>query len=86
MYTYEVDGVRQTKTVNGVEHKYVTLDGKVVRETYGDVTIYYFYDNAGRPYKIVVDENGTSYTGYFALNQRNKAVPVQLPEIPRVLS
>ena len=30
--TYDVDGVRESKTVDGVEHKYVTLDGKIIRE------------------------------------------------------
>ena len=41
-------------TVNGVEHDYVTLDGKIIRETYGNVKVDYFYDNDGSPLKIEV--------------------------------
>ena len=74
--TYDVDGIRQTKTVNGVEHRYTTLDSKIVREAYGNITIDYFYDNDGKPYKIVVDENGTAYTGYFALNQQGDVIAI----------
>ena len=74
-YTYDADGIRQTKTVNGTEHEYVTLDGKVVRETYGTTTVDYFYDNEGKPYKISVDWGGTVYTGYYALNQQGMSSP-----------
>ena len=69
-----MDGIRESKTVDGVEHRYVTLDGMVVRETYGNITIDYLYDNEGRPYKIVVDENGTTYTGCFVLNQQGDVI------------
>ena len=78
--TYDVDGVRESKTVDGVEHKYVTLDGKIIRETYGTVTVNYFYDNEGKPYKLTVDEdNSTSggyYTGYFVLNQQGDVIAI----------
>ena len=71
-----MDGIRQTKTVNGVEHKYVTLDGKVIRETYGNVTVDYFYDNDGSPLKIEVKDNGTTYTGYYVLNQQGDVIGI----------
>ena len=72
--TYDVDGIRESKTVGGVKHEYVTLDGKIVRESHGTTTIDYFYDNDGRPYKLVVDENGSKCTGYFVLNQQGDTI------------
>ena len=75
--TYDVDGIRDSKTVrtlqNGtvtgsVRHDYTTLGGKIIREAYGANVIDYFYDNNGRPYKIVVKAGSTNpVTGYFVL-------------------
>ena len=44
-YTYNANGIRTSKTVNGVTHTY-TLDGtKILRETWGDHTLIPLYDN-----------------------------------------
>ncbi|MBQ7336425.1 MAG: RHS repeat-associated core domain-containing protein, partial [Clostridia bacterium] len=44
-YTYNANGIRTSKTVNGVKHTY-TLDGtKILRETWGDNTLIPLYDN-----------------------------------------
>ena len=44
-YTYNANGIRTSKTVNGVLHTY-TLDGtKILRETWDDNTIVPLYDN-----------------------------------------
>jgi len=44
-YTYNANGIRTSKTVNGVKHEYV-LDGtKILRETWEDNTIIPLYDN-----------------------------------------
>ena len=44
-YTYNANGIRTAKTVNGVKHTY-TLDGtKILRETWGDNTLVPLYDN-----------------------------------------
>ena len=84
--TYDVDGIRDSKTVknlqNGtvtesVRHDYTTLGGKLVREAYGQTVIDYFYDQDGRPYKIVV-KNGseTVATGYFVLNLQGDVIAI----------
>ena len=75
--TYDVDGIRDSKTVNGVKHSYTTLGGKIVREAYGNVTIDYFYDNNGKPYKLVV-KNGTSpaVTGYYVVNLQGDVIAI----------
>ena len=33
-YTYNENGIRESKTVDGTKHDYITLDDKVIRETY----------------------------------------------------
>ena len=44
-YTYNANGIRTSKTVNGVTHTY-TLDGtKILRETWGGNTLVPLYDN-----------------------------------------
>ena len=44
-YTYNANGIRTSKKVNGVLHTY-TLDGtKILRETWGDNTLVPLYDN-----------------------------------------
>ncbi len=48
-YTYNEDGIRTSKTVNGVKHEYCLEGSTVVFETYGKVFIMYLYDEAGTP-------------------------------------
>ena len=73
-YTYNENGIRESKTVGNITHDYITLDDKVIRETYGSTVIDYFYDAQGRAYKIVVKADGTSYAGYFVLNQQGDTI------------
>jgi hypothetical protein len=40
-------GIRTSKTVNGVKHTYVYASGKLLRETYGDTTLDFFYSTSG---------------------------------------
>ena len=75
--TYDVDGIRQSKTVESVEHKYTTLDGKVVREeTSNGITVDYFYDNEGKPYKLKVHVGDNTYVGYYVLNQQGDVIAI----------
>ena len=50
-YTYDADGIRTQKVVDGVTHTYITQNGKLVRESfpYGDTTIImdFIYDESG---------------------------------------
>ena len=81
-----MDGIRDSKTVrtlqNGtvtgsVRHDYTTLGGKIVREAYDSTIIDYFYDNDGRPYKIIVKVGSASpVTGYFVLNLQGDVIGI----------
>ena len=58
-YAYNSDGIRIKKTVNNVVTNY-TLDGtKVIKETTGSETIWYYYDESGTP--VAFRLNSTLY-------------------------
>ena len=38
-FTYDVDGIRDSKTINGVKHEYITLDGLIYQEKWGNVIV-----------------------------------------------
>ena len=51
-FTYDADGIRTSKTVDGVKHTYYYAGGKLLRETYGSNTLDFFYDSNGTPYAL----------------------------------
>ena len=56
-YTYNANGIRTSKTVNGVKHTY-TLDGaKILRETWGSNTSIPLYDNEDSVCGIIYNNN-----------------------------
>ncbi|MGE5455740.1 MAG: RHS repeat-associated core domain-containing protein, partial [Ignavibacteriales bacterium] len=46
-YAYNDEGIRTSKIVNGVEHKYYLEGTNIIYETIGENTLYYFYDSTG---------------------------------------
>ena len=46
-YLYDMDGVRQEKTVNGVVHTYYTDGTKIIAEKVGNKVFEYYYDAQG---------------------------------------
>ena len=68
-YTYDANGLRGSKTVNGVKSDYLYLDGKLVYEKKGDVDIYYNYDSYGNFAGMKwYDAAGTAYALYALTN------------------
>ena len=58
-FTYDAEGMRASKTVNGVTH-YYTYDGlKLIREEWGNNTLVFLYDASGSP--IGMQYRTTSY-------------------------
>ena len=55
-YGYDMDGIRDEKTVNGVRHEYVTQGGNVVLETWGDNTLEFIYAGDGKPYALIYND------------------------------
>lgn len=48
-FTYNDDGIRTSKTVNGVVHTYQLNGSQIVAESWGDKLIVYLYDASGAP-------------------------------------
>ena len=63
-YTYDLNGIRTSKTVNGVKHEYTYASGRLLRETYGNVVLDFAYDASGNPFSLTY--NGTTY--YYITN------------------
>jgi len=71
-YTYNANGIRTSKTVNGVKHTY-TLDGVIIlRETWGDNTLIPLYDNEDSVCGILY--NDTPY--YFLKNLQGDIIAI----------
>ena len=71
-YTYDADGLRTSKTVNGVEHTYYYAGGKLLRETFGSNTLDFFYDSNGNAYAL--KHNGTLY--YYITNLQGDVMSI----------
>ena len=71
-YKYNKDGIRISKTVNGVEHKYVLEGTNIVKETWGSNTLIPLYDLDGTVCGI--NYNGTAY--YFYRNLQGDVVAI----------
>ena len=71
-YTYNADGIRTSKTVGGVEHKYVLSGSQIVAEYYGTTTNIYLYDDSGAPIGLATrqssDVEGVYQYYYFEKN------------------
>ena len=71
-YAYDHNGVRTSKTVNGVVHTYNYASGKLLRETYGNNTLDFFYDASGIPF--AVKHNGVPY--YYITNLQGDVMQI----------
>ena len=63
-FTYDADGNRISKTVNGTTTTYTYADGRVTHETNDTGTIHYRYDTNGT--LLSMNLNGTEY--YYLYN------------------
>ena len=48
-YTYNADGIRTSKTVDGVKHSYILNGSQIVAEQWGNNLLIYLYDENGAP-------------------------------------
>ena len=71
-YKYDSNGVRTSKTVNGVEYTYEYLNGHLMHETRGEKVFDYCYDANGQLYAVSYKANSSTdaVTYYFAHNWR----------------
>ena len=78
-YSYDNAGVRVSKTVNGVDYKYVYLGNLLLFEQRGDMKFYYSYDANGTLYSVKYTTNAAGdnlLTYYFTHNSRGDIVGI----------
>lgn len=71
-YSYDADGYRVSKTVNGTKYTYQYVNGKLVHETRGQQSFNYYYDASGylTAIKYHLTAGGTEYAYYATHNSR----------------
>ena len=77
-YTYDMDGLRLTKTVGNVEHKYVWQSSKLVAEYFGGTELEFFYDENGSPYAFSykATASATPVMYYYVTNLQGDVVSI----------
>ena len=71
-YTYDENGIRTSKTVNGVTTYYNTSDGVILSQTDGTNTMYFQYDSFGIPLGFIY--NDTQYL--YMTNQMGDVISI----------
>ena len=71
-YTYNANGIRTSKTVNGTTHNYILAGTKILRETWGENVLIPLYDNEDSVCGI--EYNGNAF--YFVRNLQNDIVAI----------
>ena len=71
-YTYDMAGVRSSKTVGSTKYDFTTLSGLVTRQTGGGKTIDFVYDENNQP--LAMKYNNTLY--YYVLNAQGDVVRI----------
>ena len=71
-YTYDENGIRTSKTVNGKTTYYNTKDGVILSQTDGMNTMYFQYDTNGSPLGFIY--NGVQY--FYLTNQMGDVISI----------
>ncbi len=71
-YTYNANGIRTSKTVDGIRHNFELDDGIILRETWGNNTLIPLYDNENSVCGIAY--NGVPY--YFLKNLQDDIIAI----------
>ena len=71
-YTYDENGIRTSKTVNGVTTYYNTKDGVILSQTDETNTMYFQYDTSGVPLGFIY--NGVQY--FYLTNQMGDVIAI----------
>lgn len=68
--TYDYQGTRISKTVNGLKHTFLWQDGRLLSEQFGRITLEFYYDQSGMPYALLFKggENDIGRILYFVVD------------------
>ncbi len=67
-YTYDMSGVRTSKTVNGTTYNYTTLSGKVMRQQWDGKTLEFVYDDSSQPFAMIYKHGSETELYYYFVN------------------
>ena len=67
-YTYDMSGVRTSKTVNGTTYNYTTLSGKVMRQQWDGKTLEFVYDDGSQPFAMIYKHGSETELYYYLVN------------------
>ena len=73
-YTYDMSGVRTSKTVNGTTYHYTTLSGKVMRQQWGSKSLEFVYDDGNQPFAMIYKHGQTTELYYYVLNAQGDVI------------
>ena len=89
-FTYNQDGIRSSKTVNGVVHNYTVADSQILTEEWGSNFIVYLYDAnksaIGMQYRNSSMASNAFYTYWFERNMQGDIVAIYNESGTKVLS
>ncbi len=89
-FTYNHDGIRTSKSVNGVIHNYTVSGSQILTEEWGSNLVVYLYDAFGSPigmrYRTSTMSEGTFYTFWFDKNLQGDIVSLYNESGVKVLS
>ena len=89
-FTYNADGLRRSKTVNGVTHYYYYDGINLVKEEWGDNILVFFYDVNGSPvgmqYRDLSDTDGDWETYLYEKNLQGDIMAVYDTSSTRLVS
>ena len=75
-YTYDVDGLRTSKTVNGVKHEYYYVGNTLQYEKFGTTELWFFYDADGNPSGVRYKNGSATTDYYFVCNWRGDVIRI----------
>ena len=75
-YTYDVDGLRTSKTVNGVKHEYYYVGSRLQYESFGSSKLWFFYDVDGNPSGVRYYNGSSTVDYYFVCNWRGDVLKI----------
>ena len=67
-YTYDMSGVRTSKTVNGTTYNYTTLSGKVMRQQWDGKTLEFVYDDSSQPFAVIYKHGSETELYYYLVS------------------
>ena len=75
-YTYNEEGIRTSKTVNGVTTEYTLVDGRITYQTDGTTSMYFRYDGDDELIGFEYTVNGVTNEYYYVKNLQGDIIDI----------